>query len=191
MFTTHFELGLDHILDIEALDHILFVATLCGLYLWREWRKILILVTAFTIGHCATLILSSYDLVSISPPLVEQMIPVTIMVTGLYNIFVTWRYDGEDRSPRVHYVMALFFGLIHGLAFSSLFKSLLGHEMSITMPLLGFNLGVEVGQIIVVTAIMIVGYLLVKLFKLPARWWTTLVSAIAIVIAFFIFLNRM
>ena len=147
-------------MDIKGYDHILFVMTLCSVYRLAEWRRVLILITAFTIGHSTTLVLATLKIVSVSNGLIEFLIPLTIFLTALFNAV----YRKEQVSRGLHllkYSAALFFGLIHGLGFSNYLRSLLGKESSIVKPLFAFNLGIEVGQIIIVLAIMLITWLAV------------------------------
>lgn len=183
MFKIYLELGYDHILDINAYDHILFVLTLCSVYALKDWKKILILVTAFTLGHSLTLALSVLNIVSVNPSLVEKLIPITIIITALTNIFYSKNNQGNTTTL---YGMAAFFGLIHGLGFSNYLKAILGDEESVTLPLLAFNIGVELGQILVAMIGMVLNYFLVQIVKLPLRNWTITVSSIAIVVSLYL-----
>jgi ABC-type antimicrobial peptide transport system permease subunit len=176
----YLKLGFDHILNLSAIDHILFVLTLCAVYTVGEWKKVLILVTAFTIGHSLTLGLSVYDVVHFKPSIVEHLIPITIIFTALINL---WNKDKKSQSMNVLYAMACFFGLIHGLGFSNYLKELLGKEEGILVPLLGFNLGVEGGQIIIVACGMLLNYILINVLNINPRYWTVVVSIIAIIVS--------
>ena len=144
--------GWEHIVDINAYDHLLFVTTLCAAYRLVQWRHILIIITAFTVGHSGTLILSSLELIPSNPTLVDILIPLTIMGTAIANVA---RHEGEPgaREVRLSYGIALLFGLVHGLAFASNFKVMMFDE-SIIMPLFLFNLGIEVGQVFIVALFM-------------------------------------
>jgi hypothetical protein len=168
-FSLYFGLGKDHILDYaNGYDHILFVVALCAIYLVRDWRKILILVTAFTIGHSITLALATLNLISVNTEFIEFLIPLTIFITSFSNLFR--KEESTDHNKmQINYVFALFFGLIHGLGFSNFLRSLLGKESNIVSPLLAFNLGLELGQIIVVTLFLAVSYILVDLMKVSRR----------------------
>lgn len=187
MFSIYLELGFDHILDLKGYDHIVFLVALCALYTLREWKRILILVTAFTIGHSLTLALSSLDILPVNATLVELLIPVTIMITALFNL-VTKKDVEKDWKPG--YGMALFFGLIHGMGFSNFFKSLLGKEAEIIKPLFAFNLGVELGQICIVAAIILINLLLVRVLKVPQRVWTISLSVLAIALSIYMIVER-
>lgn len=191
-FTDYLKLGWDHIIDIQAYDHLLFVMTLCALFTYTEWRKILVIVTAFTIGHSLTLALSALDYVLLPPEWVEIMIPLTILVTALANIF---RKKEEatvrtfDRRIVLNYGIALGFGLIHGLGFANNFKFMLGEESSIIKQLFAFNSGLELGQITVVLAFMGSLFILSKFFRIVHREWTLFFSGAGAGIALILMLN--
>src|SRR6185295_678363 len=170
-FPLYFGLGKDHILDyVNGYDHILFVLALCAVYLVRDWKKILVLVTAFTIGHSITLALATLNLISVKTELVEFLIPLTIFITACSNLFRN-EESIEKKNLQVNYVFALFFGLIHGMGFSNYLRALLGKSHSILSPLLAFNLGLELGQIIVVTIFLGISYILVDWLKVSRRDW--------------------
>lgn len=177
-FVLYFQLGLDHILDTNGYDHILFVLALCTVYQLRDWRKVLILVTAFTIGHSVTLALSTFNLVQFNSELIEFLIPVTILITATANLFKK-QYSLNTRKIQINYLFALLFGLIHGLGFSNYLKSLLGRNTSVVQQLLAFNLGIEAGQIIIVGIILSISFILINLFNVDRRDWN-LVSSSAI-----------
>jgi ABC-type antimicrobial peptide transport system permease subunit len=173
-FWIYFEVGFKHIADFEGYDHILFIAALCVRYLVQDWKKVLILVTAFTIGHSITLALSVLNYINVPTNLIEFLIPVTIMITALSNIFQKTT-ENRSRLPLV-YFYALFFGLIHGLGFSNFLKSMLGKEESIIGELLAFNVGLEIGQIAIVIAVMLLAWLVVSLIKVPRRAYVVFIS---------------
>lgn len=176
-FELYFQLGKDHILDYKhGYDHILFIVALCAVYLMRDWKKILILVTAFTIGHSITLALSTLDIISVNQELIEFLIPVTIFITATSNIFRSTELS--DRTTYVNYGYALFFGLIHGLGFSNYLKSILGKAGNIVTPLFAFNVGLELGQIIIVSIFLIISFILVDLFTVNRRDWKMVLSAV-------------
>jgi hypothetical protein len=175
-FQLYFELGHEHILDTNGYDHILFVIALCILYSIREWKQVLILVTAFTIGHSITLALATLDIIKVDAALIEFLIPVTIFITAVSNILR--KGDGPTgRSLQLNYLYAAFFGLIHGLGFSNYLKSILGRDHSIFTQLLAFNLGLELGQIIIVAIFLVLGFILVDLFGVNRRDWKLVISS--------------
>lgn len=176
-FSLFFDLGLEHILDIEGYDHVLFVVALCAIYSSTEWKKVLVLVTAFTLGHSLTLALSTLDILNIDSGIIEFLIPVTIFVTGAVNLAKLEGASKEKTSTQLNYWFAAFFGLIHGLGFSNYLKSLLGGDSSIVTQLLAFNVGLEVGQIIIVAVLMIAAYVLVSRGWVRKRDWIMVISS--------------
>ncbi|MFT6827779.1 MAG: ABC-type antimicrobial peptide transport system permease subunit [Roseivirga sp.] len=175
-FKLYFQLGYEHIIDLNGFDHILFIVALCAIYVAQDWKKVLILVTAFTIGHSITLALSTFELVNFRTDLIEFMISVTIFVAALSNLF---RKEGgvNTKALNINYLFALFFGLIHGLGFSNYLKSLLGKSESIITQLLAFNLGLELGQIIIVVIFMIISFVFTGLFNVARRDWKLIISS--------------
>lgn len=176
MFATYFQLGFEHILDIKAYDHILFVVALCAVYRATQWKHILILVTAFTIGHSVTLALSALNIVRIPEDIIEFLIPLTIICTAVFNIL---KKEDTHQKIMLNYGLAGFFGLIHGLGFSNFFKALMGKEENIIQFLFPFNIGVEVGQIIIVVITMLLTFLIVDIIKMKQREWTLVLSGAA------------
>lgn len=175
-FSLYFSLGFDHILDPNGYDHILFIIALCAVYLLRDWKHVLILVTAFTIGHSITLALSTLQIININADLIEFLIPLTIFIAAMSNVFK--RYTSVSRRNfQINYAYALFFGLIHGLGFSNYLRTLLGKQADITTPLLAFNLGIEVGQILVVGIFLLISFILVDLFGVNRRDWRIVISS--------------
>jgi len=189
VFQLYLDLGIDHIMDIRGYDHILFIITLCSVFHIVEWKRVLILITAFTLGHSITLVLATLKIVSVSTGLIEFLIPLTIFITALFNAI----YRKEKVSRLLHlskYTAALFFGLIHGLGFSNYLRSLLGSEQSIIKPLLSFNIGIELGQIIIVTAIMLITWLVVTVFKASRREWNLILAGGALGISLTMMIDR-
>jgi len=167
---------MDHILDTRGYDHILFVIALASIYVARDWKKVLILVTAFTIGHSITLALATLEVIGFDSDLVEFLIPVTIFITALANIFSRSRTIKEHKI-QPNYILALFFGLIHGMGFSNYLRALLGGDESIVVPLLSFNIGIEVGQIIIVLLFMVASFVFVDIFRVNRRDWRLVISS--------------
>jgi len=187
LFSTYMELGFKHISDPQAYDHIVFIIALCAIYRLSEWKKVAILVTAFTIGHSITLALAALEIITFPGDVIEKLIPVTIILTCLYNVIFTKETAEEDgifnRRLSINYLFALFFGLIHGMGFSNFFRSLHGDESSIVRPLFAFNVGLELGQLLIVAAILVVAYIVLDLFKAKQREWNLFVSGAAAGIA--------
>lgn len=175
-FAIYFELGLDHILDIDGYDHILFIIALCAIYILRDWKQVLILVTAFTIGHSITLALATLRIINFNSEVIEFLIPVTILITALTNIFKKERTIQQSKI-QTNYFLAMFFGLIHGMGFSNFLRSMLGKEKSIASQLLAFNIGIEVGQIIIVAVFLLIGFILVDIFGVKRRDWRLIISS--------------
>lgn len=179
-FLIYLRLGYDHITDPGGYDHILFVIALCAVYRIQQWRQVLILVTAFTLGHSITLALATLQLIRYSTDLIELLIPVTILITAISNFFF------QDKSARVsvtaaqpwRYGLALAFGLIHGMGFSNYLRSLLGREADILSPLLAFNIGLELGQLLIVSFVLAISYLLLSLARVAQLRWVLIVSGI-------------
>ncbi|MBV6647981.1 MAG: HupE/UreJ family protein, partial [Cyclobacteriaceae bacterium] len=172
-FQLYYGLGLDHILDVKGYDHILFVVAFTALYQISDWKKVLVLVTAFTVGHSITLALATLDLVHVNSALIEFMIPCTIVVTSVGNLFVKESNAFTKRKIAINYFFAGFFGLIHGLGFSNYLKGLLGRDNTIVTQLFAFNIGLEVGQIIVVGIFLAISFLFVSVFGVSRRDWKT------------------
>lgn len=177
-FLAYLNLGFHHIADPKACDHLLFVITLCAAYAPQAWRQILVLITAFTVGHSLTLAMAALNIVSVSSELVELLIPVTILLTSLYNLVA--KPNSADpafsRPALTRYLLALGFGLIHGLGFSNFFRGLMGDEGSIVWPLFSFNVGIELGQLVIIAAFFALFTLLRRWRAIQQRDWTLFVS---------------
>ncbi len=171
----YFKIGWQHIISIDAIDHLLFILALAAIYLLKDWKKLLILVTAFTIGHSLTLALSVFNIIRINDKWVEFLIPCTIIITSIFNFI---QANTNSKSINLNYFFALFFGLIHGLGFANTIRFMLAKDQTIGWSLFGFNVGLEAGQIIVVSIILIISYLVVTLAKLPQKWWIYIISAV-------------
>jgi len=189
MFTMYLELGFEHISDLVGYDHILFIVALTAVYRMQDWRKVAVLITAFTIGHSITLALATLDILSVPSDLIEFLIPVTVFISGFSNFF-----HKDKRSNRqmqiFKYFLALIFGLIHGLGFSNYLKALLGGAESLLMPLFAFNVGLEFGQIFIVLIILSVVYLLVNKLKVNHRELILILSGAAVGISLIMLIER-
>jgi HupE / UreJ protein len=180
IFNLYFFTGWNHIISPGALDHILFIVALTAIYTLKNWKQVLILVTAFTIGHSITLALSVYDVIRFSGAWVEFLIPCTIIITALFNLAVK---NFEARSLRLNYFLALFFGLVHGMGFANTIRFMLAKNEQIAMPLFSFNVGLEAGQIALVLSILLTAYLVVDKLKFNRRWWVWALSSLAFFVA--------
>ena len=179
-FLFYLKLGWEHIISLDALDHQLFVLVLVAVYTYYDWRKILVLVTAFTIGHSITLALSVLDIIRLPANWVEFLIPLTILITAADNILMR---NKQNSLMKLNYYLALFFGLIHGMGFANTARLMLAKEQNIFGPLFGFNLGLEIGQVAVVLFILMVEFLLIRFFKLKKLHWMVFASTITLLIA--------
>ena len=173
-FLFYFPWGWQHIISPDALDHQLFIAALCAIYVLREWKQVLILVTAFTIGHSITLALSVLDIIRFDRNWVEFLIPCTIVITAISNLF---QKKFTSRSIRINYFLALFFGLIHGMGFANTIRMTMAKGQGIGWGLFGFNLGLEAGQLVIVLVILLIAAGLQRLFRIDRREWVIFLSA--------------
>ena len=189
-FRVYFELGFRHIADLAGYDHILFVAALAIPFSIGDWRRLAILVTAFTIGHSLTLALATLRLVSVPTQLVETLIPATILFTALDAYTSATPQRPENPVTLRRYGAALLFGLIHGLGFSTYLRALLGSEESIAWPLLAFNVGLEIGQLVILSIVLAVGATLVPTI-FPRRRWVQLSVAVTGGLALMLLVQRL
>ncbi|AZJ34163.1 HupE/UreJ family protein [Tenacibaculum singaporense] len=177
-FIFYFKMGLFHVLDFKAYDHILFLIVLAVVYQFKQWTKVLWLITLFTIGHSITLALSAYGILNVRADLIEFLIPLTIFITGLMNVLTAKKASVGKENQNLFF--ALFFGLIHGLGFSNYFKIMIGKTSDKFLPLIEFALGVEVAQIIIVLGILLIGALVQSIFSVNRRDWILITSSIVI-----------
>lgn len=193
-FFVYLRLGFEHIADLNGYDHLLFIAALCAVYQIHQWRRLLGLVTAFTVGHSVTLALATLQVITINDTLVEILIPVTIFVTSVLNIVTAHpaeeRGGAEARSWRIKYVLALGFGLIHGMGFSNFLRAVLGAEESIALPLFAFNVGLEGGQLVIVFVVLFLALVMVRLVKMRPRDWVLVLSGATAGVALTMMIER-
>lgn len=179
-FWLYFNIGLQHVLDIDGYDHVLFLIALTVPYAFKDWKRMLILVSLFTIGHTLALMLSVFEIVIIKASLVEFLIPITILITALFHLFTAGKSSKNESITFVAFV-TLFFGIIHGLGFSNYFKSILpGDNVDKLVPLLEFALGIEAAQIIVVLIVLLLSFIVQSFFRFSKRDWTLVMSAFVI-----------
>jgi hypothetical protein len=184
----YFRLGWEHIISSDALDHQLFIAALAAIYLAGDWKNVLVLVTAFTIGHSLTLALSVFDVIRFNNRWVEFLIPCTIIVTAISNFF---QKKFTPKTIRINYFLALLFGLIHGMGFANSIRFILADDQNLGWGLFGFNVGLEAGQIVVVAVLMLIAYLAVSVFKVNRRQWVIFLSAAVLSLALKMSLERL
>lgn len=185
-FAVYFRLGVEHIADLAGYDHILFVVALTAGYGARDWRRLVWLVSAFTVGHTATLVLATLDVVRVSPPAIELLIPVTIVVTAGYSLVTRVMRGAELQQPEQGWKLAVLagvFGLVHGLGFSNFLRAALGSEESIVVPLLAFNVGLEIGQLAIVAVVLASGAIVCDVAGVSRRRWAAALSLLIILVA--------
>lgn len=179
-FWLYFNIGLKHVLDINAYDHVLFLIALTVPYAFKDWKRLLLLITLFTVGHTVALFLSVFGIVYIKVNLVEFIIPITILIVALFNLFTAGK-NSKNESISLIVIVTLFFGIIHGLGFSNYFKTILpGNATDKLLPLSEFALGIETAQIIVVFIVLILSYIVQTVFRFSKRDWTLTMSAFII-----------
>ena len=179
-FWIYFKIGLSHVLDINGYDHVLFLIALTVPYAFKDWKRILLLVTLFTIGHTFALLLSVFNIVTVKATLVEFLIPITILVTAFFNLFTAGKSSKQESITFIG-AITIFFGVIHGLGFSNYFKAILpGNPSEKVVPLLEFALGIEAAQILVVIAVLLLSFIVQTLFRFNKRDFTLVMSAFVI-----------
>ncbi|WP_223034624.1 HupE/UreJ family protein [Hanstruepera marina] len=178
-FWFNVEYGINHVLDINAYDHVLFLIVLTVPYLFKDWKRVLLLVSVFTLGHTLSLILAAYGVVSVNGQLVEFLIPVTILIVALFNVFTAGKGAQKERVG-VLFFSTLFFGLVHGLGFAREFQILVGKSDNKLVTLLEFALGIEIAQVIIVFIVLFLGYIMQTVFRFSKRDWIMVISAIVV-----------
>ena len=180
-FLFYIKLGLDHVLDLSAYDHILFLAALSLPFTFKSWKQVLVLATVFTVAHCLSLSLSVYDIVVIDVGLIEFLIPVTILLTAVFNL-VYVKTVSKEKNIVLHILATAFFGLIHGFGFSNYFKMLMAGEDEKLSPMLGFAMGIELSQVLTVVLILALTYIFQSIFKIRQAYFIVVVSILVIII---------
>ena len=178
-FLKFLELGLYHIVNFKSYDHILFLVILTIPYLFKDWKRLLLLVSSFTLGHTLSLLLGVYDIVNLNVNVTEWLIPFTIIVMALYNIFTSGK-SSKYSNPIVLCSVVLFFGFIHGLGFANAFESLVRPNESTLLSVLEFALGIELGQFIIVFCVLFFGFIGQTIFRFSVRDWVMVLSAVVI-----------
>lgn len=178
-FWFYFKLGFDHVFNFHAYDHLLFFIALIVPFTFANWKRAFWLVTLFAIGHTTTLLLATYGIVRINSSLVECLIPITILVTALFHVFTAGRKNQKETFG-LHFFATLFFGMIHGLGFSTYFRQMVDSSSNKLLPLLEFALGIEAAQLIVVFILLLLAFVLQTIFRFNKRDWVLVISSIAI-----------
>lgn len=181
-------MGFNHVLDFSAYDHILFLIVLAVVFGFHQWKKVLWLVTLFTIGHSVSLALSAYGILNIKTDLIEFLIPLTIFITGFVNVFTA--KNTASKKENINLIFAIVFGFIHGLGFSNYFKMMVGKEENKLFPLLEFALGIEVAQVIIVLAILLIATVFQYFLRVRKRDWVLVCSSIVIGFAIQMMIDR-
>ena len=171
--------GINHVLDINGYDHVLFLIVLTVPYLFKDWKRVLLLVTTFTVGHTLSLILAAYGVVRVNGQLVEFLIPISILIVALFNVFTAGNGAQKERVG-VLFFTTLFFGLVHGLGFSREFRMIVGGSDNKLLTLVEFALGIEIAQIIIFFVVLILGYIMQTIFRFSKRDWIMVISAIVV-----------
>jgi energy-coupling factor transporter transmembrane protein EcfT len=179
-FVTYFQVGLSHILDLNGYDHFLFLVALTAPYAFRDWKRVLILVSIFTLGHTLSLLLSIFEIISVKTSLIEFLIPITILITAFLNYFKIGKTPKNETVSGAIFI-TLFFGIIHGLGFSSYIKALLsGEPTDKILPTLQFAVGIEAAQLLIVIAVLLISFIVQTFFRISRRDFITVTSALII-----------
>ncbi|TPV35947.1 HupE/UreJ family protein [Paucihalobacter ruber] len=178
-FWFNVQYGINHVLDINGYDHVLFLTVLTVPYLFNDWKRVLLLVTTFTIGHTLSLVLAAYGVVKVNASLVEFLIPVTILVVAIYNVFTAGK-KSKNQKVGTLFFSTLFFGLVHGLGFAREFLMFAGNTENKLILLLEFALGIEIAQIIIVVVVLILGWICQTIFRFSRRDWIMVLSAVVV-----------
>lgn len=178
-FWFNVQYGINHVLDINGYDHVLFLTVLTVPYLFNDWKRVLLLVTTFTIGHTLSLVLAAYGVVKVNASLVEFLIPITILVVAIYNVFTAGK-KSKNQKVGTLFFSTLFFGLVHGLGFAREFLMFAGNTENKLILLLEFALGIEIAQIIIVVVVLILGWICQTIFRFSRRDWMMVLSAIVV-----------
>jgi hypothetical protein len=194
-FLLYFNLGIEHITDPMGYDHILFILAMCINYRLANLKTIVFLVTAFTIGHSLSLALAVLNIIPVNVALVEFLIPVTILMSCFRNIIdlpkdVLVNNTPLTKTNNLQYLLILIFGLIHGMGFSNFLRETLVANESIFTPLLAFNLGLEIGQILIVLSILVTNFIFLEILRKNSRDWALFISGAVASLAFFMTIEK-
>ena len=180
-FWFYLQLGLGHVLDINAYDHVLFLAALALPFTFKSWKSVLMLATVFTLTHCLSLALSTYELVLMDVGLIEFLIPVTIAMTAIFNLLFI-KLPTDKKNIGLHLIATAFFGLIHGFGFSNYFKMLMAEEENKVVPLLGFATGIEFSQVLIVLLVLTISYIVVSMINFEKKRYVIITSTLILLL---------
>ena len=178
-FWFNVQYGINHVLDINAYDHVLFLIVLTVPYLFNDWKRVLILVSTFTLGHTLSLVLAAYNIVYVNSVLIEFLIPITILVVALFNVFTSGKGPQKNKISLL-FISTLFFGLVHGLGFAREFQLMVGKAGNKLETLIEFALGIEISQVIIVFIVLFLSYLIQTVFRFSKRDWVMVISAMVV-----------
>jgi hypothetical protein len=178
-FWFNVQYGMNHVLDINAYDHVLFLLVLTVPYMFKDWKRVLLLVSMFTLGHTLSLVMAVYGIITVNAKLIEFLIPITILIVALYNVFTAGK-KAQSEKVGILFLSTLFFGLIHGLGFAREFKMFVGRSDSKLLPLVEFALGIELAQLIIVFVVLFLGFLCQTIFRFSKRDWIVVLSAVVV-----------
>lgn len=174
-FGFYTKMGFNHVLDPNAYDHVLFLLALVLPFVLKQWKTVVILATIFTITHCLALGLSVYDWLTLPVEWVEFFIPITILFTALFNCLI--QVDvAQNQYLGIHGGITAFFGMIHGFGFSNYFKILVAEESNKLVQLLGFALGIEVSQVVIILVALLLGTFLMQALGVKRAFYIRLIS---------------
>lgn len=178
-FISNLQDGIYHVLDVRAYDHILFLIVLILPYLFKDWKRILLLITVFTVGHCLSLSLVTYNIISVNVKLVSFLIPLTILIVAIFNIFTAGRKSHHPKIGMVFFI-TLFFGLVHGLGFANDLNSLISESENKFLGLIEIAIGIEIGQLVIAFIVVFLSFICQTIFRFSKRDWVMILSAIVL-----------
>lgn len=172
------EIGVKHVLNWNGYDHLLFLLALAAPYAFSDWKRLLISVSLFTLGHSISLFLGAYELVTVQSTIIEFLIPLTIFGTALFTLLSAGKFSKTNTKFQFIHYLTVFFGLIHGLGFSYYFNSLLAGNPSTKLAnLLQFSIGIELAQVLVVVFVLIFSTVFQSVLRFSQRDFTLTLSA--------------
>lgn len=178
-FISNLQNGIYHVININAYDHILFLTVLMLPYLFKDWKRLTLLVTIFTIAHCMSLYLVTYNIISVNINLLSFLIPLTILILALINIFTAGKKTHQTKIGLL-FIVTLFFGLVHGLGFQNDLETLMPASENKLLAIIEIALGIQIGQLVIAFIVIFMSFLCQTIFKFSKRDWTMVISAIVL-----------